>query len=752
MKTLFTHITIIALYLTQVSISAQLLSKEAIDFSLRDKSTHKQENIESVKPLGQESYEDMSAEDRAEARAKIEVANNSQKEDGLDLEDSNSKSQAYLSLLNSLVIGYVTSSLLANCKKMDTDIMMAAAGGLVYIYGEVTSSIDNVKSVEQIEKEYKEAKKQGNGQTAALEALRDDYKKQNESAIKKAQFQKAGAAALAGSAAISFYKSMQEELNGANCSAQIETASAAVKTGQGTTCTTEALANSGVSIANCNLEFTNCSTALLNAQTLLTKEQIVSSSPQKSMTMAPEIASLQKARDSSIGMCNTPRTSLYVKSLEGACLTFTGVKAQASAVCDMKSFQIVKNNNLNINSAIRKYIVKNIDESNYIKENLKSYEIKNLKTALLNYLEFGIDLLAPKAHALSGNMTKYLGLGAVGLGIYVGLTKTTSNAIDLMINRPRGRAIVFGGLAGSIFYASTVSGDIAEKAQKNANELDRVIKNGKKTNTTGIEENGSSSRTRTELDLNSLASNKTYESIPELSEPVCINSSSNNCPKIENKVSKEEEKILEGFGGSSFTSSVFGAGSAINGNSKISPDGAKFVDSLAKKSAVAMKNLRHIKSQYLKDLKDIDKNLSNDFLAFEGEFSDITEKAQRGFLKSKGYSSKSLLAEMGRSDNINSRDNKIQNNTSSKDTNKNLKTIASIGANKVKKKEWKLDFNFDPESAEMKDIFDMDSEKSGLLGAKNLDDVNEDRNKDLFKEISRRYMKSAYPILLEEIN
>ncbi|MBT5095873.1 MAG: hypothetical protein HOM21_16590 [Halobacteriovoraceae bacterium] len=96
-----------------------------------------------------------------------------------------------------------------------------------------------------------------------------------------------------------------------------------------------------------------------------------------------------------------------------------------------------------------------------------------LKSTLMSGAEKGIDLIFPKAEAFN---VRGLGIAAVGIALVVLLIAGTAPSWDTFMGEPGGRAVIYFIMAVLSTAASFMSFKAAKDAADNIKELDRIIK------------------------------------------------------------------------------------------------------------------------------------------------------------------------------------------------------------------------------------------------------------------------------------
>lgn len=742
LKILISHFLVQAMLLTGFS-SVSVLAVEADNQQQQEQTQQEQQ---------QQSYEEASADQRAAHRASLEGSDKQSKErSGKDLEDVKMGWEQYLSILNALVIGFVTASLIKSCKKFSTDMMLAAAGGVAYIYAEVSSTIKDKKARDDIEEAYKDDKKNGNnGQVAALEAEKESYEEIAKTAEDKAKVQKIAAAAFAAASVVGITKSIALKTAEGNCLAgigEVEIEFSAV-------CSAACADPTGSQCAACNAEMAKCMPGAVGKQTSVTANVATQEAPATSAGKSPTISANDKTSLTAFtAACTGPYGSAVTAKAQAICGLVSGALDESLAVCVPGMMGVLSGNTrsdyMDSNEVIAQWVDMKVESDSSINKNMNSEE-KGLLAEAMKRIIFGIDYLVPTANA---SMMNYLGLGAAGLGVFMGLKGITSKTLDLWISTPGHRAIVFGAMAASVFIAANASDKIADQARGNAGKLAGVIANAKGTqDATQIDGTG-----QVRQELNPIEGMQTDKSLRDLTDvlekPICATKLvEGKCPNFP-EIPKEDKTILDGFGGANFSSNLMGFANEVNGAKGISEKGSEFANSLNGKGAIAMKNLRKTRDEMLKRLKENDPIDHDNFLAMEKGFEDMMKMNMMNELKKHGQTPQSYLASIGKGDIPGTSSKKVADKDSKLTGGKgSLGSIGRVNIPVPKKKGWKLNMNFDEEGAGTEvAALDPNAVEEGMEGSKNEDDILENRGEDLFKVITKRYMKTAYPVLLEEL-
>ncbi len=110
---------------------------------------------------------------------------------------------------------------------------------------------------------------------------------------------------------------------------------------------------------------------------------------------------------------------------------------------------------------------------------------EKMAESLRVFVALGLDItVIPQAYAGDSYSNKFAMYGISGAGaiLLMGILSSIEVSVDNMIVKPKGRTVVWAAMAGLSYWASDISGDIADMMEQNANDvqyiIDRMLKEG----------------------------------------------------------------------------------------------------------------------------------------------------------------------------------------------------------------------------------------------------------------------------------
>ncbi len=403
-----------------------------------------------------------------------------------------------------------------------------------------------------------------------------------------------------------------------------------------------------------------------------------------------------------------------------------------------------------------------------------------LKTALIGLTEFSMNLISSQAQAKEEDEDKkksginWTGSGMKALtgmlGAGAGIIMLNSKVYEKtgFVKKPITRAIGFGAFSAFAIGAAKESDDAADKLEqrsqeyrKLANSLRQQVAGNTTTTNAPAQQTVAQTSSATDDDNRSSGSDDfciTGSNVNSISvDESCNCSSGNSCKKTQlpqlssmpefagKSILSDSVKSLKSAGDSVYAGRLEGATTAANGLSKNAARISKLRDALVKKIN--------------KDDKDAGGKGDLDLNKLQGKFADqMLNKVNRSF-NNLSDAEKASLARfapaLGDSDSsataAASKDSKSSDADPAVGGTGKIAT-GSAGNNKSSGSSW--DFNFDeddaskaanPEAAALAKAMAQEDDDYLIEG-----DINDDRNKDIFKIITGRYLKSAYPVIFEE--
>lgn len=360
--------------------------------------------------------------------------------------------------------------------KMTTDIMLAAAGGALFIAGDIVAVFKNKEVLKDLETEITrdEAGKIEQKQIETIEKLKQSYVAAKGTATIKKNLQMAAAAAFAAAGVSAYMMAASEQALAAACmlgikgglaaAAQVlavckgHSAKAAAAYARPKCSGCPEGARETAEAAACNKELAACTTKIGFDMTLLMSYQSARETPSSSASGltadTAQASTIISTVPMSAGTCSNYAKPMAAIELAGQCPTMATVgNAQNSGTAPLT---IVQND------------IKNIL---YPNERHQSEDSKNHMTS--HYIEKILNMAFPKAHA------DVLGLMGIAFNTAVKFVLETSthlaSELDLNLLIPKRRAITWGVLAGASLAASTATGSELGKIQTNIDKIDAIL-------------------------------------------------------------------------------------------------------------------------------------------------------------------------------------------------------------------------------------------------------------------------------------
>jgi hypothetical protein len=357
-----------------------------------------------------------------------------------------------LSSITMLVIGVIGTRMAIAYNPKTTDVYVAAAGAAAFIAGEVMSNLKFSGEIKDMSVDITKRVdgKPNNEQIEILNKLKKSYEDAKGATQTKRMLQMAAAAGFGVAAGIAVYKAFTEETKDAQCVAALGMA----KT-QLTTCS--AVTPSTPASAACAACLAPVATYLGTFETKKGQETPPEASAAKLAAGNALLASL-KAEDPS-HTCTAPASS---------------ISAAAVAACNLAVVEKAQNQTGGApikNGAINQQRL--IEEILYGHPRLyTSLESEKLLVTKKSALDLLLDVLMPSAHA---GWMPFIGLGAGIAAAYFAIQGPLAIQLDTLMYHPRNRAIVFGVLAGLSYMAAKSSENQIKQIQENIDKIDAIL-------------------------------------------------------------------------------------------------------------------------------------------------------------------------------------------------------------------------------------------------------------------------------------
>lgn len=361
-----------------------------------------------------------------------------------------------------------------------------------------------------------------------------------------------------------------------------------------------------------------------------------------------------------------------------------------------------------------------------------------------------------------------LGLGGASFLAIKGLAPTLGTTFQNIAANPWYRSIGFGAFSGVAYGAATESEGAADSLEQRAKEYDRLADSLRNQTTQDLEvKTGAQTETTlgTTTDIDNGPNTKgqtttcfTGGSGQLNADENCSCSSNNSCKKPE----VPNLQALPEFGGQSLLADTMGnlraAGSQLySGRLGEGSAAANKVANAAARITRLRDNLRDKinKDRLTKGKKPID------FEKAENGFRNKLENDVERAFNNLSPAEQGTLANLAGGFGTNNKSDNSEKEKEEESTSKGGKTAiaatdvnpnaGSVGSDKnADGGTW--DFNFDPEAeasaeqAALAEAIAAEEDENYVVKG----DINDDRNKDIFNIITRRYLKSAYPVIFEE--
>ncbi len=360
-----------------------------------------------------------------------------------------------------------------------------------------------------------------------------------------------------------------------------------------------------------------------------------------------------------------------------------------------------------------------------------------------------------------------LGLGGASFLAIKSLAPSLGTTFKNIAANPWYRAVGFGAFAGVAYGAATESEGAAENLEKRAKEYDRLADSLRNQTTQDLEiktgaQTESTLGTTTDIGngVNVTGSTTTCFTGGKGQLNVdknCSCSSNNSCKKPE----VPNIQALPEFGGQSLLADTMGdlraAGSQLY-SGKLS-EGSAAANRVANAAARITRLRNNLNDKINKDRLSKGKK-PIDFEKAEAGFRSKLEKDVERAFNNLSPTEQGTLANLagGFGSSNSDKDEKEKEKDSPKKDGKTAiaatdvnPNAGSVGSDKnADGGTW--DFNFDPEAeaaaeqAALAEALAAEEDENYVVKG----DINDDRNKDIFNIITRRYLKSAYPVIFEE--
>lgn len=667
--------------------------------------------------------------------------------------------------------------------KPTTDIMLAAAGGAIFLAGEVMAYFklkDVIKGMEeQITRD-----KNGNvnkEQIEAIERLKKSYEEAKKTANTKKTLQLAAAAAFAAAAVAAYTMTAGDLATLTACTTGIggTLTSLKVLTAQ---CQAEASSpNPGTSAMGnaCLAEIAVCAPTVTAYKTALMKYEL---HRQSTMPSAGGLATangleggLLSIAASSQGSCPA-RTKASAAIFQGACkpLVPNNLMGESGGVGLVAS--IANNNMLKDLPFIYKqqFLKQGISErqiASIIEQNTPKPDSMLMKV---------VDLFFPQAKA---ELFSAMGIASsLAISFILTTSLTIGPAIDMFMLIPKNRAIVWGILAGLTAAATSSTNNVISQIESNIKKIDEILKSmysmADGATGTQIAPVATAQATMTLASKVNTAPNAVkYEDV-DLSNavkgtlPCGTGEEGKPCKSFEESV-----KDLPSYQGLDAETrmqmdSIFKTASGVSGTSKIKSGTMESASKLASQSSAIKSSMDKARTSVIGKLKESGSNANLD--ADTKKLSDQIEKAMNDGLKKTNTSASDMMANMSGGSGVGSASTAVASDASKKTAaDAAAEAAATLARNKAAAAAAlaaadAVNMNAGTSDTISPTMTNVDNGSNGEMSpeelaayniaakkaAGNIDDydlkkeeISKDSGANIFELISNRYLQSGYPRL-----
>lgn len=537
--------------------------------------------------------------------------------------------------LTMTVVGVLTKRLYMY--KMTPDIMLAAAGGSIFLAGEVLAYM-KLKDVMKGMEEQITRDKNGNvnkEQIESLERLKKSYEEAKKTANTKKMLQMAAAAAFAAAAATAYTMAAADTANLTACTTGVSTALTTASSAL-SSCSGPQVAACTASIGACIATLQTYSTKIMDYE--LTRQAIGPSA--STLVTAETSCSVTQATEQTISTaCTWPAVTTIPAQVEGACTTkyLTDVANMSGGSGLLSLFG---------------YDSKNLKP--FMNDVFQELDQKRITRAIskLNFLEKALEFVLPSARA---ELFSAMGIASsLAVSYLLATSATLGPSIDMYMLIPQNRALVWGILAGLTFAATTSTNNVIAQIDSNIKKIDEILKSmySMAAGATGTQIAATASpqiQSTLKPAVNSAANAVNYEAI-DLSKgvigtlPCGTGPEDQKCKSFEDTV--KNLPSYEGLNAESQLqlSSIMKIGSGVSGVSTISSGTLNSAAKLAGQANALKASMDKAKNASAAALKKAGSKLNID--AESKKLSDKMEKAINDNLKKSGTTASGMASNL----------------------------------------------------------------------------------------------------------
>lgn len=539
--------------------------------------------------------------------------------------------------------------------KPTTDILLAAAGGAIFLAGEVMAFI-KLKDVLKGMEEQITRDKNGNvnkEQIESIERLKKTYEEAKKTANTKKMLQMAAAAAFAAAAVAAYTMAAGDLAALTTCTAGIGTALSTISGPVTATCTSlSSNPYTAAAGAACFAEVASCTAAVTSYKTSLVKYEF----------------GRQAAGPSAAGFATaaTTETALTAQltALSGTCPMYT---AAANASLQPSCNPLVPNNMMGESGGYMNVAgtannsFKNLPEvykQMFLKQGLTekyfANALKENQPSSEGIFSKVIDVFFPQAKA---ELFSAMGIASsLAISFILATSATIGPAIDMFMLIPQKRAIVWGILSALTFAATASTNNVIAQIESNIKKIDEILKSmysmadgATGTNIASTATTANPTQSTLKPSINTAANAVNYEAV-DLSNavtgtlPCGTGEEGKKCKPFE-EVAKDLPSY-EGLNAESQIqlSSIMKTASGMSGTSNISASTLNNASKLAGQSNALKSAMDKAKLASAAGLKKAGSNLNLD--AESKKLSDQMEKAISDNLKKSNTDAAGMAAAM----------------------------------------------------------------------------------------------------------
>lgn len=642
--------------------------------------------------------------------------------------------------------------------KFTTDIMLAAAGGGIFIAGEIATFGSLKGALKDIETEIYRTKEGEltQEQIAMLERLKKSYEEAKKTSTTKKSLQMAAAAAFA-AAGISAYTMAATDMTAVTtCTTGITTALAAIQTVNTSVCAPLVAGTyTAAAGAACEAEVVSCTAGITAASSAFTAHELARQaggpSAPAAATTSGTGSTFVSAMTATAGECY-----MYTAAVQSAFVpTCSPVVPQEKALMDSFGVLSMMGANLQSHPLFRNQYSEQFSEQ-------KVAEISPYKS----FLRKGLNFIFPEAHA---ELFSAMGIAsALAVKFLLATSATLGPMIDNFMLIPSKRAIVWGILGGLTYAASTATDNQIKKLEGNIEKIDAILKSmyalhGGVATAKGPRSSNPTVEKTIGKNTNLNVNENNYKDIDLTANggkglPCLTAEAGKSCPSFSDTLAAQPDvKSLPDYVQQQI-GSISKLTDGINNSSKISGSSLSAADSLAGQSNALNSALNKSKKAFLDKIKMSGSKLDLDKMSAQTE-SDMKKAVQKE-LDSRKMSAGQMLASFGAGTSLmgsssgTDANKAIANDKNAKSNKKPVTAgIVAIPAPSMPKMDSDAEL-------EAKLAADKKAAEEAELAAKNgpsiddyelKNDITQDKDSSIFDLISNRYQKSGYPRLFKRI-